>query len=102
MDMSNLCIFGWYEWVYYKDFGPFLENRERLGRVLGSLRNEGNEMAQAVLTSNGTVIPRRTLRKLTKSERHDETEKVKRETFDTLIRDKLGDAAKFPDKPLPD
>ena len=22
-DLSNLCVFGWYEWVYYRDFGSF-------------------------------------------------------------------------------
>ena len=40
--------------------------------------------------------------KLTRSERYDETEKVKRQTFDDLIRKKLGDAAQFPPKHLPD
>ena len=63
-DISNLCSFGWYDWVYYRDHGVFPINKEKLGRVLGPIKNEGNEMAQAVLTSNGKVIPRRTIRKL--------------------------------------
>ena len=64
----------------------------KLGRVLGPIPNEGNEMAQAVLTSNGTVIPRRLLRKLLVSELHSESEKRKRQIFDDIIRKKLGDA----------
>ena len=60
-DISKICSFGWYEWVYYRDFGSFPENKEKLGRVLGPCINEGNEMAQNILTSKGKVIPRRTL-----------------------------------------
>jgi len=59
-DISNICNFGWYEWVYYRDPGSFPKNREKLERVLGPIANEGNEMAQAVLNAKGKVIPRRT------------------------------------------
>ena len=100
-DISNICHFGWYEWVYYRDHGSFPENKQKLGRVLGPIQNEGNEMAQAVLTSKGTVIPRRTLRKLDISEIHSETEKRKRQLFDDVIREKLGDAMAIPKNPLP-
>lgn len=100
-DISNVCNFGWYEWVYYRDHGAFPNPREKLGRVLGPLRNEGNEMAQAVLTSKGTVIPRRTLRRLLVSELHSNSEKKKRSIFDDIIRSKLGDSMKMPPKPDP-
>ena len=89
-DISNLCMFGWYEWIYYRDHGSFPANKEKLGRVLGPLRNEGNEMAQAVLTSKETVIPRRTLRKLTRAELYSEVEKRKRDIFDSVVTSKLG------------
>ena len=70
-DISNICNFGYYEWVYYRDkTSSFPEDKVKLGRVLGPIPNEGNEMAQDVLTSNGTVIPRRLLRKLLVSELH--------------------------------
>ena len=91
-DISNICNFGWYEWVYYRDHGSFPENKEKLGRVLGPVPNEGNEMSQAVLTSKGTVIPRRTLRKLRKEEIHSESEKRKRALFNDIIAMKLGDS----------
>ena len=56
-DISNICTFAYYEWVYYRDQGNFPQNKEQLGRVLGPIRNEGNEMAQAVVTHKATVVP---------------------------------------------
>ena len=73
-DISNLCNFGWYEWVYYRDNGSsFPEDKLKLGPVLGPIPNKGNEMAQAVLTSKGSIIPRRSLTKLLTSELHAES-----------------------------
>ena len=61
-DISSLCQFGWYEWCYYCEHtAAFPNNREVLGRVLGPVRGEGNEMAQWVLKANGRVVPRRSL-----------------------------------------
>ena len=97
-DISNLCIFGWYEWAYFRDFGSFPENKEQLGRVLGPTPNEGNEMAQSVLTIKGTVVTRRTLRKLRWDEIHSQLEIEKRKVFDSIIRHKLGDSISLPDK----
>ena len=98
-DISNLCTFAYYEWVYYRDQGSFPQNKEQLGRVLGPIRNEGNEMAQAVVTYKATVVPRRTMRKLTLSELHNESEKAKRHMIDRKITAKLGDSMSFPPKP---
>ena len=30
-DISNICNFGWYEWVYFRDPGIFPFNKEKLG-----------------------------------------------------------------------
>jgi hypothetical protein len=68
-DISNLCQFGWYEWVYFReDSASFPFQKEQLGRCLGAAKNEGNEMAQWVLKDNGKVLPRRTLRRLSSAE----------------------------------
>ena len=100
-DISSICNFGWYEWIYYRDKeSSFPENKLKLGRVLGPIPNEGNEMAQAILTSKGTIIPRRSLRKLLVSELHSESEKRKRQLYDDIIRKKLGDSMTLPKKPL--
>ena len=57
-DISNLCLFGWYEWIYYRDqLAAYLFQKECLGRCLGPARNEGNLMANWILTQKGTMIP---------------------------------------------
>ena len=38
-DISIICNFRWYEWIYYHDSGSFPENKEKLGRVLGPTVN---------------------------------------------------------------
>ena len=43
-DISNICSFGFYEWVYYMDNGSFTANKDKLGRVLGPVKNEGNDI----------------------------------------------------------
>lgn len=48
-DISNLCQFNWYEWVYFRDHKAlFPFHREVLGRTLGPAKGEGNEMAHWV------------------------------------------------------
>ena len=57
-DISNLCCFKFYEWVYYWDqHENFPEQKGRLGRALGPTKFEGNEMAQYILKDNGEVVP---------------------------------------------
>ena len=97
-DISDICNFGWHEWVYYCDSGSFPENKEKLGRVLGPTVNEGNEMAQVVLVASSKVIPRRTLRRLSIAELNSEVDKIKRSIFDDIILKKLGDSIRAPEK----
>ena len=104
-DISNLCLFGWFEWVYYRDQqAAFPFQKECLGRCLGPARNEGNVMANWILTQKGTVIPRRSLRRLTADEKSEsnEVEGLKRASFTADITAKLGDSVKLPPTPLPD
>ena len=59
-DISNICQFDWCDWCYFREESniQFPFQKEQLGRVLGPIRNQGNEMTQASLTENGTVVPR--------------------------------------------
>ena len=70
------------------------QGKEKFGRVIGPNKNEWNEMAQDVLTTKGTVVPRRTLRSLTPTEMNNEGERRKRDIFVTSIREKLGDPSR--------
>lgn len=94
-DISHLCNFKWYEWVYFRQHkAAFPYNKEELGRCLGPTKNEGNEMCQWVVQSNGQIVPRRTLRRLTPEEAspHNEVEARKRAAVDAAIRARWGDS----------
>ena len=82
-DMSNL-LYDWYEWVKYTEISDvaFPAQRQVLGRCLGPTKNEGNTMSQYVLTSNGTIVPRRTVRPLNTEELYNPDEVRERENFD--------------------
>ena len=46
-DISNICQFGWYEWVYFREAtAKFPFPAHVLGRCLGPANNEVNEMTQ--------------------------------------------------------
>ena len=59
--ISNVYNFGWSEWVFYRDFGSFPENKEKLGKILGPCNNEGNQTSQCSVASSGHVITRQTV-----------------------------------------
>ena len=97
-DISSLCQYGFYDWVYYRDrTATFPFNKEVLGRVLGPTE-KGNEMCQTVLKANGATVPKRTVRPLTTAEIHSETEKQKRAVFDKLIEARHGTSINPPSK----
>ena len=100
-DISHLFQFACYEWVYFYDNYsdprfPFL--KAMLGRVLGPAKNEGNEMTQWCLKSNGKVVPRRTFNRLTAEQLapSNAVEIAKRTAFDTNISCKLDDSFSLP------
>lgn len=102
-DISNLCQFDWYDWCYFRDKSEsFPFQSQTLGRVLGPAKNAGNEMNQWILKSNGKIVPRRSLRRLTPEETNpgNESEGSKRREFDAAIKSKLGDSISLPPTPL--
>ena len=90
-DISNICQFDWFDWCYYRESGKvqFPFQHRQLGRVLGPMKNEGNEMAQAVLNIHGNVVPRRTVTRLTHEEMNSAPEIAKRKAFDDAIFSKF-------------
>ena len=62
------------------------------------MKNEGNEMCQAILKQNGKVVPWLSCRPLTSGELAftNETETRKRREFDAAIKEKLGDSFSLP------
>ena len=100
-DISHLCQFVWYEWVYFYDNSsaacfPFL--RAMIGRVLGPAKNEGNYMTQWCLKSNGKVVPRRTVKRLNSEQLapSNAVEIANRTAFYANISRKLGESFSLP------
>ena len=98
-DISNICIFGWYNWCYFrkKSHAQFPFQKRNLDRVLRPLQNEGNKMTHAVLTITGKVVPRFNCAPLTISEIHSPSEKNKRDNFDIAILKLHGDLMTVPE-----
>ena len=98
-DISNLCIFPFYEWCYYREeTSKFPFPSQVLGRVLGPAEDIGNEMAVWILRVDGRVIARQTARPLTRDELNSPLEKARRTAFDIAIKRKLGDSIHLPEK----
>lgn len=94
-DISNLCQYKFYEWVYYRDTkAGFPMDKMLLGRTLGPANGEGNEMSHWILNHHGKVVPRRSHRPLTSDEITSETEKLRRQHFNDNIKSKWGDYLK--------
>ena len=97
-DISNICQFKWYEWVYYRDASlRFPHLKETLGRYLGPAKNHGNEMTMWVMNSKGSIVPRTALRRLTPAELHSPDEIKKRDAFDVKIKMRYGNSFTLPD-----
>jgi len=62
-DISDICEFPWYSWVYYRDHAAsFPYYNERLGRYLGPAEYSVTMMSKWVMNNNGTILPFQTLR----------------------------------------
>ena len=97
-DISNICQYDWYDWCYFREESgvQFPFQKRQLGRVLGPIKNQGNEMTQAVLTITGKIVPRRTCAPLTTAEIHSPSEQCKRDTFNAAIKKIFGDSMSIP------
>ena len=68
-DISNICVFGFFSWVMYRDQKQVFPNDKWwLGICLGPSDNHGNCMSQWVISPTGQPVPRRTVRKLSDQE----------------------------------
>ena len=88
-DISNLCQFVWYEWVYFfQKTAVFPFHKEELGRCIGTTNNDGNEMCKCILHQNWQVFPRQTKIKFRSEELNvtNDTESNKRADFDAEIQ----------------
>jgi hypothetical protein len=89
-DISHLCQFKWYEWVWWIDPVDKLQNR-KLGRYLWPSLSSGDVMCSKVLTSKATVKIHSPVFPLNADDRNSEVIKAKQHEFEKELSDKLRD-----------
>ena len=67
--------------------------------MIGTFKNQGNDVSQSIVTSGFYLIIRLAIRSLRTSELHSETEERKRRIFDNIILKKLGRSVTVPTSP---
>ena len=97
-DISFICQFKWYEWIYYNDTTvQFPDQKVILGRYLGPTEPEvGSVLTAKILTSSGEIIRRNTLRSLTDQEINCDDNRKERNSFDEKVSKRLGEPFKEP------
>ena len=93
-DISHLCQFGWFEWVYFKDPEQFPLQTEKLGRCLGPADNYSNEMSQWILKDTMKITASHTVRQLKEEEYRDPAIIRQREEFMQKCQRTHGDKLK--------
>jgi Reverse transcriptase (RNA-dependent DNA polymerase) len=98
-DISFLCQFKWYEWIYYNDTAvQFPDQKVILGRYLGPTEPEvGSVLTAKILTKSGEIIRRNTLRSLTEQEVNCDDNRKERDSFDEKVGQRLGEPFKEPE-----
>ena len=54
--ISQICQFGWYDWVMYYDHTTFPDDKALLGRYLGPAINVGSILTAKILKPNGQYV----------------------------------------------
>jgi hypothetical protein len=75
-DISQICQFGWFDWVMYHDPAKFPEDKATLGRYLGPAIDVGSMLTAKILMPNGQYVCRLTLRHLNNEERSSKVHKA--------------------------
>ena len=63
-NISQICQFGWYDWVMYYDHITFPDDKALLGQYLGPAIDGGSMLTAKILKPNGQYVCRSTLRYL--------------------------------------
>ena len=97
-NITHICEFGWYDWVYYKENAVTQpDDKWLLGWWLGPSMDIGPTLCTKILKSNGQHMHRSSYCHLTEDEIDSPGEKQKRQIFDKVVEQRLGKAAQSSD-----
>ena len=89
-DISHLCQFEWYEYVWWLDATDKLQNK-KLGHYLGPSISSGDVMCSKLLTSKGTIRVHSSVFPFTTEDRNSEVVKEKIKEYEAELSEKLRD-----------
>ena len=93
-NITHLCEFGWYDWVYFRDNAvTYPKDKWVLGRWLGPSTHIGPALFAEILKGNGRCVYRSSYRHLTEDEQNSPEERKKRQSYDQMIHTRLGSPA---------
>ena len=96
-DISNLCRFGFYQWVYYWDKKhKFPVQKKRIGRALWPTKNEGIATSQYILEATDIVVPRQMVKAVPPEHLRNQVLQDKMKVYESCIKEKLGDRMHIP------
>jgi len=90
-DISHLCEFGFYDFVWYITPADQQLEVKQLGRYLGPSHDVGEAMCAYVLTSKGQIISRTSVFPLSVADENSEAIKMKKDAYMKSLAEKLGD-----------
>ncbi|GAX26404.1 hypothetical protein FisN_UnNu099, partial [Fistulifera solaris] len=92
-DISHICEFGWYDWVWF--ISPQDENMERkhLGRYLGPSFDVGDVLCARILPASGRPISRTSVFPLSVEEQNSQAVAELKAKFTQTLEQKLKDRA---------
>ena len=97
-NITHICEFGWYDWVYYKENAfTYPDDKWLLGWWLGPSMDVGPALCAKILKSNGQCIHRSSYRHLTEDEINSPGEKETHQLFDTMVEQRFGEAGQSSD-----
>jgi hypothetical protein len=97
VDISFICEHEWYSWVYFndKDRAQFMDQKIVLGRYLGPTEPEvGSVFTTKILTANGEVVRRNSLRRQTPAKLSSDENRKERDLFIEAVSRHLGEPLK--------
>ena len=95
-NITHICEFSWYN--YYKENTvTYPDDKWHLGRLLGPSMDIRPALCAKILKSNGQRVHRSSYRHLTEDEINSPMEKEKRQLFNRVVEQKLGEAVQSTD-----
>jgi hypothetical protein len=84
-DISHLCEFAWYDWIWYLDPVDFPVDKRNLGRWLGPAHDIGDVMCARILVQSGQVVSQTSYSPLSTADLNSREVQLDKSSFDATL-----------------